>query len=253
MQIGALMKAVLVLSLLHSSPVCFGQEDLPAWLFKATLVDTLHLPPGAQGSDLLADTTFREFVRNLFSGAMVLPMIHIPPSAFVLENATVLEDVYAEAINAHGGVGQGKKSVRFEAVLTVASRAVAMEIWRMPMLSLAGLAPWRKLRIQAITDMSIYQLQPNAERALRSILEQVFIAKRVRQLVVSASVPVPLSAGYALARHRNVRGRQKCRDGLENFLKTSWSLQRSLCLFVPGVKTCVKTNLLLLQQPAVIF
>jgi hypothetical protein len=32
-----------------------------------------------------------------------------------------------------------------------------MEIWRMPMLSLAGLAPWRKLHIQAITDMSIYQ------------------------------------------------------------------------------------------------
>jgi hypothetical protein len=27
----------------------------------------------------------------------------------------------------------------------------------MPMLSLAGLAPWRKLHIQAITDMSIYQ------------------------------------------------------------------------------------------------
>lgn len=121
MQIGALMKTVLVLSLLHSSQ---GQEDLPAWRFRATLVDTLHLPPGAQGSDLLADTTFREFVRNLFSGAMVLPMIHIPPSAFVLENAAVLEDVYAEAINAHGGVGQGKKSVRFEAALTVASRAV---------------------------------------------------------------------------------------------------------------------------------
>ena len=122
MHLGALVKAVLVLPLLQSTE---GQEDLPAWLFKATLVDTLHLPPGAQGSDLLADATFREFVRNLFSGAMVLPMFHIPPSAFTVENATVLEDVYAEAINAHGGVGHGKKSVRFEAVLSVASRAVS--------------------------------------------------------------------------------------------------------------------------------
>ena len=103
-----------------------GQEDLPAWLFKATLVDTLHLPAGTQGSDLLADATFREFVRNLFSWwALVLPMIHIPPSAFKLENATVLEDVYSEAINAHGGVGHGKKSVRFEAVVTVSSRPVS--------------------------------------------------------------------------------------------------------------------------------
>ena len=84
-------------------------------------------------------------------------MIHIPLSAFKLENATVLEDVYSEAINAHGGVGHGKKSVRFEAVVTVSSRPVAMEIWRMPTLSLAGLAPWRKVHIEAITDMSIYQ------------------------------------------------------------------------------------------------
>lgn len=128
MRIGAVAEAVLLLTLLQRSQ---AQEELPAWLFRATLVDTLHLPPGTQGSDLLADETFREFVRNLFSGAMVLPMIHIPPSAFVLENATVLEDVYSEAINAHGGVGQGKKSVRFEAVMTVASRqALPSEINR---------------------------------------------------------------------------------------------------------------------------
>ena len=152
--IGAIVHLALLMPLLQSS---HGQEDLPAWLFKATLVDTLHLPAGTQGSDLLADATFREFVRNLFSGALVLPMIHIPPSAFRLENATVLEDVYSEAINAHGGVGHGKKSVRFEAVVTVSSRPVAMEIWRMPTLSLAGLAPWRKVHIEAITDMSIYQ------------------------------------------------------------------------------------------------
>lgn len=119
--IRAIFHLALLMPLLQSSQ---GQEDLPAWLFKATLVDTLHLPAGTQGSDLLADATFREFVRNLFSGALVLPMIHIPPSAFKLENATVLEDVYSEAINAHGGVGHGKKSVRFEAVVTVSSRPV---------------------------------------------------------------------------------------------------------------------------------
>ncbi|CAK9001722.1 Uncharacterized protein SCF082_LOCUS7049 [Durusdinium trenchii] len=132
-------------------------EDLPTWLFKVTFEDTLHLSPGTQGSDLVADATFKEFVQQLLSGALVLPMFHFAPSAFTLDNATVLEDVHAEAINAHGSVGHGKKLVRFEATLTVGSRPVAMEVWRMPQLSFAGLAPWRKLYIQALTDMSIYQ------------------------------------------------------------------------------------------------
>lgn len=105
-----------------------AQETLPDWLFRVSLVDTLHLPPGTQGSDLLADLTFKEFVRNLLSGAMVLPRMHIPPSAFTVENATILEDVYAEAINGHGGVAHGKKSVRFEAVLALQSRSVASSV-----------------------------------------------------------------------------------------------------------------------------
>ena len=105
-----------------------GQEDLPTWLFRVTFVDTLHLSPGTQGSDLLADVTFKEYVQNLLSGALVLPMYHFPPSAFAIENATVLEDVYAEAINAHGGVGHGKKSVRFESLLTVGNRAVPLSV-----------------------------------------------------------------------------------------------------------------------------
>mmetsp|Transcript_51127 Transcript_51127/g.91947 ORF Transcript_51127/g.91947 Transcript_51127/m.91947 type:complete len:155 (-) Transcript_51127:72-536(-) len=137
---------------------CRGQtEVLPTWKFRVTLDDTLHLPAGTRGSDLLADAAFLEFVQRLLSGAMVLPIAHIPPSAFQLQNATLLEDIHAEALNAHGGVGNGKKVVRFVAELTIDSRPIAMEIWRLPALSLAGIAPWRKLRIETITDMSIFQ------------------------------------------------------------------------------------------------
>ena len=148
----------MVLLLLTLLPLCHGQTDiLPTWKFRVTLEDTLHMPPGTHGADLLADSAFIEFVHRLLSGAMVLPITHIPPSAFVLQNATVLEDVNAEAINSHGGVGHGKKAVRFVAELTIESRPVALEIWRMPSLSMAGLAPWRKLHVETITDMSIFQ------------------------------------------------------------------------------------------------
>ncbi|CAE6963546.1 unnamed protein product [Symbiodinium natans] len=132
-------------------------DQTPTWKFKVTLDDTLHLSAGTRGSDLLADSAFTVFVQRLLSGAMVLPITHIPPSAFVLQNATVLEDVNTEATNAHGGVGHGKKAVRFEAELSIESRSVALEIWRMPSISLAGLAPWRKLHVETITDMSIFQ------------------------------------------------------------------------------------------------
>ncbi|CAE7249435.1 unnamed protein product [Symbiodinium sp. CCMP2592] len=144
--------------LMYFLSICSGQvEQLPTWKFLVTLDDTLTLPAGTHGSDLMADSAFTIFVQRLLSGAMVLPITHIAPSAFVLQNATVMEDVHAEAVNAYGGSGHGKKAVRFVAELTVNSRPVALEIWRMPSLSLAGLAPWRKLRIETLTDMSIFQ------------------------------------------------------------------------------------------------
>ena len=124
-RMAAFMQSVLLVAIGLIHPLATAQLDIPQWHFKVTLEDSLHLPPGTHGPDLLADTAFTEFVRNLFFGAMVLPIAHIPASGFDLQNATVLEDVNAEAINAHGGVGQGKKMVRFEALLSVDSRPVA--------------------------------------------------------------------------------------------------------------------------------
>eukprot|EP00931_Biecheleriopsis_adriatica_P076779 TRINITY_DN50454_c0_g1_i1.p1 TRINITY_DN50454_c0_g1~~TRINITY_DN50454_c0_g1_i1.p1 ORF type:complete len:154 (+),score=37.51 TRINITY_DN50454_c0_g1_i1:29-490(+) len=118
-------------------------------IFKVTYDDTLHLPPGTRGSDLMADVVFKDFVRKLISGAMVIPSTHVQPGNIVVTDAQVMEDVNSEAVNSHGGVQHGKKKVRFSADMIIMSRVIAEEIARMPELTLAGLAAWRKLKIEA--------------------------------------------------------------------------------------------------------
>eukprot|EP00930_Biecheleria_cincta_P034037 TRINITY_DN23563_c0_g1_i1.p1 TRINITY_DN23563_c0_g1~~TRINITY_DN23563_c0_g1_i1.p1 ORF type:complete len:261 (+),score=25.52 TRINITY_DN23563_c0_g1_i1:124-906(+) len=112
--------------------------------------DEMHLPPGVISSDLVGDEAFKRFVVNLIHGQLVLPSHHVETQELSIREVVLMEDHNAQAINSHGGIVEGKKRIKILAQLRLTSEVVAEQIARVPLLTTAGLAQWRKLHIYQV-------------------------------------------------------------------------------------------------------
>merc|ERR1719282_2148628 len=152
---NAKLFAIVAFNFLATLQSCLGA-------FQVIYDDTLGLPPGVTGQDLLDDENFRMHVRetiaktiNLVEG-QTAPQdrwghgaghFDPQPNDIMVTAVQVLEDTNAQATNAHGGIVHGKKRIRITAVLYEKTVLLKLALEKLSEIPLAGNSPWRVLRI----------------------------------------------------------------------------------------------------------
>mmetsp|Transcript_49702 Transcript_49702/g.111845 ORF Transcript_49702/g.111845 Transcript_49702/m.111845 type:complete len:148 (-) Transcript_49702:76-519(-) len=115
--------------------------------FTVQLDDRMSLPPGVSGADLMQSAHFQEHVTELVAGSLHLPEGTVEASEVQVDGVEVLDDTNTQGTNAYGSSIGGTKRIRVTSTVFVFEQALAMALENLEEVSLAGIAPLRKLTI----------------------------------------------------------------------------------------------------------
>ncbi|CAE8615081.1 unnamed protein product [Polarella glacialis] len=121
-----------------------------AAVFQVTYDDTMVLPPGLQGSDLMKNQPWLEFARKLIAGGIAIAEGQVYPKDVTMTDAIVVDDKNAQGLNSHGGIEHGRKKVRFIANVTIYEPVFGKALQKLKKLTIGGVAPWRRLYITTL-------------------------------------------------------------------------------------------------------